>query len=391
MKRVVSGAALAALTAGGVHAGGLDRSGQGIGPLFETGRYVELSFGRISPSVSGTDLALPPPPATPLNPGGQPSGDVGNDYSQISLAWKNDISDQLSYAVILDQPFGASVTYAPTSVNLGNTSAAAESTALTFLLRYKLSDRLSVHGGPRLQRSEGDITLRGAAYGPVNGYNVNLASDTAWGYSVGAAYEIPDIALRVALTYNSEVTHDFATTESGPLVDPDGDGPTPALPLLNGTSTTETKTPQSINLDFQTGIAEGTLLFGGIRWAEWSAFRVDPVQFGVVTGGGLVDLEDTVTYTLGIGRRFNETWSGSAFVVYEKAGDPLVSPLAPSTGQLALGLAAVYTQDNMKITTGIRYVDIGEAQPETGTPDVARASFTGNSALSVGVRVGFNF
>ena len=45
----------------------------------------------------------------------------------------------------------------------------------------------------------------------------------------------------------------------------------------------------------------------------------------------------------------------------------------------------------MKITTGINYTKLGDAQPETGTPDVARANFTGNSALGVGVRVGFSF
>ena len=71
--------------------------------------------------------------------------------------------------------------------------------------------------------------------------------------------------------------------------------------------------------------------------------------------------------------------------------DPLVSPLAPTNGYKGIGLAAVYTQDNMKVTFGARYLDLGNAQPETGTPDTPRAEMAGNHAVAVGVKVGFTF
>ena len=35
------------------HAGGIDRSGQGISTLFEPGELVEFTFGYVSPDVSG--------------------------------------------------------------------------------------------------------------------------------------------------------------------------------------------------------------------------------------------------------------------------------------------------------------------------------------------------
>lgn len=350
-------------------AGGIDRSGQSIGPLFETGTYAELSFGVVSPELSGNDVALF---------GGGASGDTTATYTQIGLAWKNDINDRLSYAVILDEPFGADIRYAPTSVALGGTYAEADSLALTALLRYKTSERFSVYGGLKAERASGEINLQGAAYGPVSGYNVTLDDDIGYGFVVGAAYEVPEIALRVALTYSSEIEHSFDTVETL------GGG-------VIGTGETDVTLPQSVNLDFQTGIAQDTLLFGTIRWVDWSTFEVNPATFVGLTGGGLVSLDNSVTYTLGVGRRFNETWSGSAFVTFEEEKDPLVSPLAPSTGQLGLGIAAVYTRDNMKITTGVRYVSVGDAQPETGTPDTARANFSNNYAIAAGVRVGFSF
>jgi long-chain fatty acid transport protein len=368
MKVWVTGASVLAITAGMAVAGGIDRSGQNIGILFEPGRVVELSFGAINPSVDGTDVL------------GAPTGNVAGNFSQVALSYKYDINEKLSFALILDQPFGADLEYAATSPLLGGTFVDANSEALTGILRYKFDGGFSVHGGVRAQRADARIDLRGAAYGGVNGYTVELDSDLAPGYLVGVAYERPDIALRVALTYNSKVKHEFSTTETlngAPIAAPGG--------------ITEVSLPQSVNLDFQSGVAEDTLVFGQIRWADWSEFDLEPAAFLGATGGGLIDLDDSVTYTLGVGRRFTENWSGSVSVTYENSGDPLVSPLAPTNGRRGISLAAIYTMDNLKITTGVNYTRLGGAQPETGTPDTARANMTSNSSLGVGVRVAYTF
>lgn len=372
----IAGAA-GALVAGTVaaQAGGIDRSGQGLGALFEKGRYVELSFGSVRPTVEGNDIV-----------GGGATGDVARDYGQFALSYKYDINERLSVALNVDQPFGADVLYSGTSAALGNTSAFAESLAVTGLLRYKFNDSFSIHGGIRADQASAAINLRGAAYGLLGNYSVVLGNDWALGYVVGAAYEIPDIALRVAITYNSAIEHEFPTVETGLF------GPFAAF---NGVpSTTAVETPQSINLDFQTGIAQDTLLFGQVRWADWSSFKLRPAGFTRVPGqaDGLISLEDTVTYTLGVGRRFNETWAGSVSMTYEAKGSSnLVSPLAPTDGRIGLTVGGVYTQDNMKITFGVNYTKLGDAQPETGTPDVAQARMTGSTVVGVGVKVGYSF
>ncbi|HMO09468.1 MAG TPA: outer membrane protein transport protein [Paracoccaceae bacterium] len=371
MRAFVAAAAVAAASTGGAVAGGIDRSGQGLGNLFESGRQIELSFGHVMPKVSGRDVAA------------QPTGDVATDYWQLGLSYKYDINDRISFAFIIDQPFGADVVYAPTSPVLGNTRAVAKSTAMTGILRYKMENGFSVHGGIRAQRASAQIDLRGGAYAGLNGYSVTLANDFAPGYLVGVAYERPDIALRVALTYNSEIKHSFATTET--LND------APIAPITQ----TDVRTPQSVNLDFQSGVAPGTLVFGQIRWVEWSKFKLSPAGFvgATVPGNSLINLDDTITYTLGVGRRFNETWAGSFSMQYEKKGNPLVSPLAPTNGRLGATLAAVYTQGNMKVTTGLNYTKVGNAQPYTGAqvPANARATMSGNKSVGIGVRVAFTF
>ncbi len=386
MKNILLGASALALLAGGALAGGIERTTQSPQILFEEGNRLEISYGQVSPSLTGTSLAVP---------GLLPADDisnVGEDYTMPSAALKLALADKLDLALIFDKPYGADVAYEASNPMLGGTNATASTTALTALLRYKLTDRFSAFGGVRSQTAEGRIELIGAAYGPVSGYTVELDRGQATGYVLGAAYEIPDIALRVALSYNSEISHDLGTTESGPLVDPDGAGPTPALPLLNGASTTEIKTPASWNLEFQSGIAANTLLFGSVRHVQHSTFRVDPAQFVTVTGGGLIDLEDTTTYNLGVGRRFTDKFAGSLSFGYEAEGDELVSPLAPSTGRSSVTLGGSYDlSEALTLSAGVNYSWLGDAMPETGTPDTARAEFTDNNAMGVGVKIALKF
>ncbi len=427
MRKLATSISVIAATAGGALAGGLDRTGQPINALFErggeNGHYLELSFAHTSPELSGEGVGREfDPPLDIFNIGaGTKYNDVGNSFWNVGAALKYQFNDKVSGALIFDQPYGADIEYNgdPGTTELGGTYANAETNALTALLRYKFNDRWSAHGGLRYQTVEGEVGLSGLAYGltsdqigavragaaaalmargipaaiaaaaaasvtvpSVNGYNVKLDRDESLGWVAGAAYEIPEIALRVALTYSSEITHDMKTTENG----------LGAFGLPDGlTSTTEVKTPQSVNLEMQTGIAEDTLLFGSVRWVDWSVFRIDPKYFTDITGTGLVELEDTTTYQIGLGRQFTDKWAGSLAVSYEAETDKLVSPLAPTNGLWAVAAGASYDMGDIKISGGARYTWLGDAHPETGTPDVQRADFVDNNALSLGLRIGYEF
>ncbi|GGG75283.1 membrane protein [Salipiger pallidus] len=386
MKSLYVGAAALALTTGAAQAGGIERTSQSLMILFETGNLLEFSLGKASPELSGRNIAFVE---------GLPVEDidnVGKDFWLPSFALKYDVNDRWALALIYDRPWGADVEYGGENPVFGGTTAEANTHTITALAKYQFNDNFSAFGGLRFQQAGGDIHLEGIAYGPVTGYDVSLDDDWAAGYVVGAAYELPDIALRVALSYQSEITHDMETRERGPLVDPDGPGPIPALPLLNASGETEVKTPESWNLDFQTGIAQDTLLFGSVRWVHHSQFRVDPAAFTAVTGDGLIDLEDTTTWTLGVGRKFNDKFSGAVSVTYEAPGDELVSPLAPKTGYTQLRLAGTYNiNEQLSVSGGVSHFWLGDAKPETSTPDVARASFDDNTAWGVGAKITYRF
>jgi long-chain fatty acid transport protein len=349
---------------------GLDRSNQDITAIFETGNYAELSFGYVMPNLTGTDVL------------GNSIDNVGSAFSQLSGAVKMDLNDQMSFGLIIDTPYGVDVTYggSPASTMLGGTEAILNSTAFTAIGRYKFNENFSAHAGLRYQTLDADITLSGLAYGALNGYNVLMTNGSGTGYVAGVAYERPDIALRVALTYNSAITNSFDTTET-----------LNGAPL--GVSTTDVESPEAWNLDFQTGIAANTLLFGQIRHAVYSQTVLTPTTFGALTGGAsITDIEDGTSYSVGIGRKFSDTFSGSIAFGYEGEGtDDLVSPLSPTNGMKSISIGGQYTMDNIIFSGGVRYSMLGDARPETGTPDVARAQFTDGDVLSVGLSIGYRF
>lgn len=352
---------LLALATSPAFAGGVERSNQSMAILFERGNYLEFGASTTRPSVSGVaNAAL----------GGASSGNMAESFWTLDLRLKGQITEQLSYALIIDQPIGADVSYPlGTGYPIAGSTGSISSTSFTGVMRYAFDGGFSVYGGLRAVRTSGSVSLPAA-----EGYTMQTNTDTAYGYVVGVAYERPEIAARVSLTYHSAVKHTFDVTEFG----------APAAPF-------STTIPESVNLEFQTGIMEDTLLFGGIRWVRWSQFDITPVTYttAVVPGGSLVDYtKPTITYTLGVGRRFTENWSGALSVGYERKGGGFSGNLGPTDGFATVGLGATYTMDNIKISGGVQYRRIGSTRTQIGG---LANNFSGNSAWSAGLRVGYSF
>lgn len=365
-KSVLSGSTALVLVSAAAHAGGVERTAFSPGFLFEKGDYVELSFGHAAPDVSGIQAI----PVGALPAGGN-SGDMAEDYSTVTLSYKQQMSDKFALGVVFDQPIGANVNYSEPAYLYGTgtgSQAEIESNALTVLAHYRLSDRVSVYGGVKGQQASGTVSL-------FNGYTMSTSKETDFGLVVGAAYEIPDIALRVALTYTSDITHSFDVQENGAA----------SLPF-------STTVPQSVALDFQSGVAKDTLVFGSIRWRDWSEFAITPVGYLAAVGSPLVSYDnDSITYTLGVGRKFSEQWSGAVFAAHEPAGGGFAGNLGPTDGYTSIGLGATYTAGSVKVTGGVTYARIGDAVTEASVPGVTFGEFNDNSLLGVGLRIGYSF
>lgn len=372
MGRVMLAAGALALGATSAVAGGVDRSGQSSAILFEKGTYAELSYARVSPHVSGSSLV----PQL-----GTKSGDMTAGYNAWGAGYKQSFNDRFSAALIFDQPLGADVDYGP-NINyfLAGTTAKLDTSAFTGLVKYTMPQNISLYGGVRYQ------VMKAEAFIPfVAGYDGRAERDGGFGYVIGAAYEKPEIALRVAVTYNSKIKHKMDSRETfsaGAL----------AGAVFN--SVTESETPESVNIEFQTGVAPDTLVFGSVRWVHWTGFDISPVGYGIATGGQSILSYDanTTTYTLGVGRKFNDTWSGAFTLGFEEPSDDdgFSSNLGPTDGFWSAGIGGSYTHQKIKISGGIRYVFIGETNTRVGAAAPA-TKFDDNYAIAAGFKIGYYF
>jgi long-chain fatty acid transport protein len=382
MKHTLTVGAALLLSTSIAQAGGIERAVPSMALLFEEGNYLELSYGFVSPTVSGTQAIN----LSADSLAGAESGNVSDSYSLTAFSYKNQINDQMAIALIIDQPYGADVNYsANTDYAFGGglsplgSTASIDSVGITALFAYSMPNNVTIYGGPRTVRTSGEVAL-------FNGYTMESSRETDFGYVVGAAWERPDIAARVALTYHSAITHDFRATEQSVV---------PDVGLVTQQNRFSTELPQSLTLEGQTGIAADTLLFGSIRWVEWSAFEITPPLYEAGTGSPLVSYDnDVVTYNLGLGRRFSDQWSGAVTAGYEASQGGFAGNLGPTDGSTSLGVAGTYTMGDIRITGGVRHIWIGDAQTAAPAPAPAGTvlgNFEDNSAWALGLRIAYNF
>ncbi|WP_168406228.1 OmpP1/FadL family transporter [Acinetobacter indicus] len=438
LKTLSAAMILATVPMTGAFAAAMDRSGQSIAAFLQPGNYFEAGLSVLDPDVSGT---------TSAELGGQATGDMASDYYFPSAALKLQVTDQFSFGVIYDQPFGAEAEYTAQSAAFnptGSDGTRAEVTTenLSFLFGFQPTENWNIYAGPVYQTAKGNVALRGAAYnalGTTLAYNADMKKDGATGWLAGLAFQIPEIALKASLTYRSDIEHELATRETLAGADPFNatrnavfgltyQGALDQIPATVPSPTreqmaagiagqardaiseftpgkTSVTTPQSVNLDFQTGIMADTVAFANVRWVDWKGFAIRPNEFGQVLdalstlqgqsdlkGGNLVEYnEEQWSATVGVGRKLNDKWAGNVSVGWDSGVDNPVTTLGPTEGYWNVGLGVQYSPaPNYFIAGGVKYFWLGDATALTvANPNVGE--FTDNHAIGYGLKMGYRF
>ena len=415
LKTLTTAMILATVPMTGAFAAALDRSGQSISAFLQPGNYFEAGISVLDPTVEGKAKAAY---------GGGNLSDMAGDYYFPTAAIKVQPTKNFSFGLLYDQPFGADAAYSANDplvaagtglfhLNGENTEVEVTTQNLSFVVGYQPVESINIYGGAVYQTVKGDVQLRGAAYGSANGlgkYNATMKEDSAVGWLAGFAYQIPEIALKASVTYRSEIEHEASTREFGQsnimaLVTSN-----PANAIFDENTTTNITTPQSVNLDFQTGIMADTVAFANVRWVNWKDFSIRPEKFDQIgrtlgavgqtpdnpNGFDLVSYtDDQISATVGVGRKLSEKWAGNVSVGYDTgAGNP-VSTLGPTEGYWNVGLGLQFSPaPNYFIAGGVKYLMLGDAdaQPASmfGTNN-SIASFEDNDAWAYGLKIGYRF
>lgn len=274
------------------------------------------------------------------------------------------------------------------------TNVEVRSESITGILgaKFGANKNFQIYGGPVAQRIQADVKLRGLAYGPATGYTARVSRDTDYGYLAGISYSKPEIALKAALTYRSEIDHDANVSETYPLVGIAANNPAAAVRGDNFRITT----PKSVNFDFQTGLNKTTLATARVRWVPWGDFSIVPPLYTDVSkarypeGLALVDYDDDQwVVELGLAKRLSPALAVTGNIGWDSgAGDPVTS-LGPVDGYYSVGLGAKYNvTENWAVSAGGKYLWFGDAKGKLPTDKIV-ANFEDNDGFILGVKLSY--
>lgn len=400
---------------------------------------------------------------------GSKLGDMAESFLIPNFTLKYQANEHISLGLIYDQPFGAKAKYSnqdaihPTPPELlpgttfgknvfdasgafhrngESTEVSVDSQNLSLLVGYQPNENWNFYAGPVYQGVKGDVKLRGSVYGPLggglcsvifentipictdmrsvdtkqpsNGYTAKIPEQFEWGYLAGFAFQIPKIALKTSLTYRSEIDYkvdvkeDMAYAGSTLFAIP-GEG----LPILAEShiyqeGKTKITTPQSLNLDFQSGIMENTIAYINVRWVDWSKFKIRPQKFGELSsaltqkvagtprGFDLIAYDkDQISATFGVARKFNDKWAVSLIGGWDSGTGELASTLGPVDGYWSAGLGAQFSSTpSTFIQAGARYFWFGDAKAQSASwfgTERYDADFENNTALGYSMKIGYKF
>lgn len=367
-------------------AGGFELQKLDTSMMYVDGNQASISQANINYSIEGQNPAV----------GAASKKQVVPDISVTNVAAKFDFGDNLSFglgtyrsgAIQLNGGNGTSGNLTPTAdVDLNSTA---------LLARYNMNDNISFIGGVTQNVIRGgNVTTLAGSY--------DVSGKTEMGYVAGLAYSIPEIALRAELIYQPKTK--FATTTSfvpnaATVASADASGPLAGLGaaavttlLTDANSATALGLPDTMAINFQTGIAADTLLTASYRKTSWGKSQIKisaPVAIETT-------FKDTVSYSLGIGRKFTDSLSGS--ITYAKepgTGATSTSLFSVSDGSDAISIGLQYQRDNMTVSGGISQRNVGDMTVDPGftAPNPLAGhtmKYTGNTVTAMGLKIAFAF
>ncbi|TIU51673.1 MAG: transporter [Mesorhizobium sp.] len=307
------------------HAGGLERGGYDIDLLFDPAQVAtEAEATYVMPDRKYENAKGP----GGFNLGLGTSADGAEGYWVPRIGVKAQVVPGVDCMVDYSQPWGAHSAPGMWNGAVSNIETDIKSDNYAGTCSYKMDagkGQLRFIGGVFYQKVYGfkESLVAFNPFGPSPTGRVDL-STTGWGWRAGLAYEIPDIALRASLVYNSKVKLD--NIEGTLDLTSVGQG---IIPIYGSTQ----YMPDVVEFKLQSGIAPGWLAFGSVKWVNWSVLQSVPIcAVGTpdalcVTGDKLhsaqltsLDLmyRDGWTISGGVGHKFNDQWSAAGQLSWDR-------------------------------------------------------------------------
>jgi long-chain fatty acid transport protein len=403
-------ATLLFLMSGAAKAGGLERGGYDVDLLFDPSPIA----GQVSATFVMPERKLNDVVDTNASDGIGTTGIGGGDtdgvrespaYIVPKMGIKARLAPGVDCLADYSQPWGAHLEPGTGWAGVNNnieTRIDSDNYAATCSYRWGLGKgQVRVIGGAFYQDVSGfklrQVAPAGVSTGDGTG-RVDLAGHGI-GWRIGAAYEIPQIALRASLVYNSRVDLGNIT---GLLDLTQYNGST--LPVFGNQAM-----PQTVELKVQSGIAKDWLAFASVKWVDWSELQIVSFCSQAIMGtlpctyqgtGYATSLDflyrDGWTLSGGVAHKFSDTLSAQASLTWDRGTTTGLSTRT-DVWTLAAGVSLTPRQD-MELRLGgalgiLTAGSVGEEEDADGNVHGTDVSYTfGNdllAALSTSFKVKF--
>ncbi|MGV8937123.1 MAG: OmpP1/FadL family transporter [Allorhizobium sp.] len=361
------------------HAGGFARGEADTDILFEEGKVVVRS---------GVTYVAPQRKYDTINGAAGTDGVYLNDYWMPSAAAKFGISDNLACAATYTQPFGGSADYGPQA------QAAGSSKHKEFITNeYGLTCDVKFQAGKGNVHFLGGVFLQDFSYTAVStSGTLNLDDKAAYGYRLGAAYDIPEYAMRAQLMYRSKIDHnaDVGSIDWNP-----------ALPLGSRDAYGQGTLPQSLKLSVQSGVAPGWLVYGSVKWTDWSVLKsldyyvYSPAAIpalGIKSGynarNDTYNWKDGWTLQAGTAHTFTDKVAGTVNLTWD-SGVGNGADIMTNTWTLAAGTSIKAGPGELRLGGAVSYLAAGSQSKAESAPITATANDDWAYALSASYKIAF--
>jgi long-chain fatty acid transport protein len=368
------------------------------------GKHFSLGGAYIAPSTEFENKGSVP--AALSNPALNGSGgDAGEAKLVPSFFFAMDLGPKWNIGLGVSVPFGLATKYDSNWIGrFQGVQSEVETVNINPSVSFKVSDAVSIGGGISYQHGKVDLTTAvnysaaafavggapalGAVGGPgVEGQNKTSVDGDAWGFNVGALFNILPTT-RLGVHYRSSLDYDL----DGSTSFSNRPAALAASPLVaDGNVNLKLKTPDSIAISGVHDLGQNWQLLADATWTQWS--RIDSIPLTRANGTTLDTLvfkfRDTWRLSAGANYKLGSAWTLKGGIAWDQSPVPDAetrSVRLPDNDRVWLSFGAAYKVGRAgKLDLGYSFVKVQDADINNNQAAAGRGVVTGTYSANIHV------
>lgn len=316
---------------------------------------------------------------------GGDGGDAGSLAALPSAYLVAPVNDQVNVGLAINVPFGLVTSYEDGWAGRYHAiTSDLETVAITGVASLKISDKLSIGGGPYVNYTRARLTNAidfgticvgalgggtcsslGALPQQADGKVDISGDDWSMGATAGLLYE-PVKGTRIGLSWRSQTTVNVQGDADFDV--PDNAGALTASGAFTDSDISSTVTlPETIGLSLHHDITDEVAVMGDVVWTAWHRFEELRIEFDNASQPDSVTREnwnDTFFVSLGATWRPDDNWTLRTGVAYDQSpvDDNFRTARIPDQDRYWLAIGADYqVDDRWKLSAGYTHIFVDDA------------------------------